>query len=202
MTTTKGADTRARVLDKALALINQKGFRDTSMQDIIDATGVKKGNLYFHFSSKDELGLSILREAAEWYFNYLAMSMRSRDPLGRIGDVIDAVLKYHRGKKLVGGCIFGNTALEMSDTGEAHAALVREIFTRWERMLSGLLAEAHSEGSLPAGLEPEATARRIIASLEGSIMMARLFKNDAHLAECAVNLKELLGVSIGHNRPW
>jgi AcrR family transcriptional regulator len=59
--TSKGEKTRAGVLEAARRLINQKGFRSTSINDIIQTTGVKKGNPYFHFGSREEFGMARLR---------------------------------------------------------------------------------------------------------------------------------------------
>ncbi len=190
----KGEETRARVLDSAMALINRKGLRNTSMQDIINETGVKKGNLYFHFASKDELGRSLLGEAREQYFEYLSKSIRSDDPLGKIGDILNAVLRYHRRRGFVGGCIFGNIALEMCDTDEEYASMVREIFGRWEGILAGYLREAGKAGRLPSGIRPGPMARHIVAAMEGGIMMARLHKKEDPLVECIGYLGKLIGM--------
>jgi len=193
----KGEETRARVLDAAITLINRKGFRNTSVQDIIDQTGVKKGNLYFHFSGKHELGRSLIHEAGGRYFKYLARSITSDDPLGKISDILDAVLAYHRGRGFVGGCIFGNTALEMSDSDQDFSALVRDVFARWQDALAGLLGEAGRMGALPAGIKPEPMARHIVAAMEGSIMMARLHKSEEPIVECIGFIKRLIGMSEG-----
>jgi len=190
----KGEETRARVLDATVALINRKGFRNTSVQDIIDETGVKKGNLYFHFSSKDELGRALMREAADRYFEYLSGSIKSGDPLGKIRDILDAVLRYHRARGFVGGCLFGNTALEMGDTDEEYAGLVREVFDRWASILAEHLRAAAKTGMLPKGTRPEPMARHIVAAMEGSIMMARLYKREEPIVECIGHIEKLIGI--------
>jgi len=190
----KGEETRARILDAAIALINRNGFRNTSIQDIIKETGVKKGNLYFHFSSKDDIGLSIVREARDRYFEYLSKSVTSADPLAKISDILNAVLRYHRRSGFVGGCIFGNIALEMSDTGEEYAALVRDVFDRWVGILAGFLRDAGKAGKLPAGIRPDPMARHIVAAMEGSIMMARLNKREEPIVECIGYIKKLIGI--------
>ncbi|OHD70897.1 MAG: hypothetical protein A2W19_08145 [Spirochaetes bacterium RBG_16_49_21] len=191
---TKGRETRARVLDSAIALFNRKGFGNTSIQDIIDATGVKKGNLYFHFASKDDLCLSLLREAGDRFFKYLSKSIKSPDPLGKIGDILHAVLNYHRRMRFSGGCIFGNTALEKSDTNEKYAAFIRTVFTQWEQIFAGLLREAREQGELSSKIAPDTMARHIVAVMEGSIMMARLYKREDPIVEGIGYLNNLIGV--------
>ncbi|MCX5874034.1 MAG: TetR/AcrR family transcriptional regulator [Deltaproteobacteria bacterium] len=101
--TSKGEKTRARVLEAATQLINQKGFRSTSVNDIIHVTGVKKGNLYFHFSSKEELGLAILEQAHKDFMAFLSNSFKGERPLERVSSYLDAVLEKQRKTKFVGG---------------------------------------------------------------------------------------------------
>src|SRR3990172_335212 len=137
---TKGRETRARVLDSAIALFNRKGFGNTSIQDIIDATGVKKGNLYFHFASKDDLCLSLLREAGDRFFKYLSKSIKSPDPLGKIDDILHAVLNYHRPMRFSGGCISAirpwRRAIRMRNMPHSYARSSRS-GNRYSRVCSG-----------------------------------------------------------------
>jgi TetR/AcrR family transcriptional repressor of nem operon len=191
---TKGEETRSRILGAATTLINRKGFKHTSIQDIIEETGVKKGNLYFHFESKDALGLSLLQAAREQYFGYLSKNIKSPDPVGKICDTLSAVLKYHRRRKFVGGCIFGNTALETSDTDKVYTEFIQDVFDQWAQMLARHLRDAIKAGALSDKIRPDTMARHMVATLEGSIMFARLYKREEPLVESIKYLKTLLGI--------
>jgi len=191
----KGEETRSRVMKAATALVNRNGLRNTSIQDIIEETGVKKGNLYFHFPSKDDLAISLIRKAWEEYSGYMARNIKSDDPIGKIDDILNAVLKYHRRNKFVGGCIFGNTALEMSDADKRYALLVQEIFGQWVNTLAGFIREAVKSGALSDSIKPDSLARHMVAAMEGSIMMARLYKREEPIADCIIYLKSLMGIS-------
>jgi TetR/AcrR family transcriptional repressor of nem operon len=57
----KGEKTRQRIIEQAAPLFNQSGMAGCSMQDISHATGLKKGGLYRHFSSKEELAAECLK---------------------------------------------------------------------------------------------------------------------------------------------
>ena len=52
---TKGENTRREIVEKAAPLFNQKGFEGTSLSDLMRVTGLQKGGIYRHFSSKEEL---------------------------------------------------------------------------------------------------------------------------------------------------
>lgn len=100
---TKGEKTKARVLEAAMQMVNEKGFCSTSINDIIQATGVKKGNLYFHFPSKEELSLAILEEASREFAAFLSRSLHGELPLARLANFLDAVLEKHGRARFVGG---------------------------------------------------------------------------------------------------
>src|SRR2546429_6648187 len=51
----KGAQTRQRIISEAAGLFNRRGYHGSSLQDLMEATGLEKGGIYRHFSSKEEL---------------------------------------------------------------------------------------------------------------------------------------------------
>ena len=54
----KAQQTKARIVRQAAELFNQKGYAGSSIADVMQATGLKKGGIYNHFKSKDELALA------------------------------------------------------------------------------------------------------------------------------------------------
>src|SRR4030081_59409 len=52
---TKGEQTRQRIVEHAAPIFNQHGFEGSSLADLMEATGLKKGGIYRHFASKEEL---------------------------------------------------------------------------------------------------------------------------------------------------
>ena len=59
------SSTREHILDAAGRLIHLRGFHNTSVDDILRESGVGKGNLYYYFKSKDELGYATLDRTLE-----------------------------------------------------------------------------------------------------------------------------------------
>lgn len=194
MSTIKGEMTQAKVLKVATHLINKKGFKNTSINEIIRATGVKKGNLYFHFPSKEHIGLAILREVEADFFQFLLGNLRGKGPLEKLSSFFDAVLEKHKKTKFIGGCIVGNFALEMSDSNPQFSNAVEEIFSKWGTVLTGLLIEARESGELITDISPRVLAKHIVATIEGAIMMARVSKSERDLKDCLNSLRALLGI--------
>ena len=65
--------TKKRIADAAKDLFVQKGYKATSIEDIVKATGCSAGNIYYHFKSKEGLFLHLIEEwNREWEENWLA----------------------------------------------------------------------------------------------------------------------------------
>jgi AcrR family transcriptional regulator len=56
----RGEGTRSKIKEAAHRLFSEKGFKSVTMKDICEATGLSRGGLYRHFSSTEEILLSIL----------------------------------------------------------------------------------------------------------------------------------------------
>src|SRR5216684_3706423 len=52
---TKGEQTRRKIVAAAAPIFNQHGYEGSSLNDLMEATGLKKGGIYRHFTSKEEL---------------------------------------------------------------------------------------------------------------------------------------------------
>ncbi|MGH7305509.1 MAG: TetR/AcrR family transcriptional regulator, partial [Candidatus Rokuibacteriota bacterium] len=55
-----GRSTREAILEAASRLIHVHGYNHTSLDDVLRESGVGKGNFYYHFKSKEDLGYAIL----------------------------------------------------------------------------------------------------------------------------------------------
>src|SRR5690349_12424014 len=58
MVNRKGEQTKALILEKASKIFNSKGYRASSISDIMHETGLRKGAIYNHFENKEEIMLS------------------------------------------------------------------------------------------------------------------------------------------------
>src|SRR5215218_2871026 len=63
--TDRGTETRRRILEVAAEAFADRGYAGTSLSDVLKASGVTKGGFYFHFPSKEALGLAALRDQHE-----------------------------------------------------------------------------------------------------------------------------------------
>jgi Transcriptional regulator len=83
----KGAATRDQILDAAGRLIHLQGYHCTSLDDVLRETGVGKGNFYYYFKSKEELGYAIIDRLVRGFVERTlgpAFADPDADPVGQI----------------------------------------------------------------------------------------------------------------------
>ena len=188
----KGEVTRQRIIELAAPLFNQRGFEGCSMQDILQATGLKKGGIYRHFSSKEKL-------AAEAFRYSLSQAVRIRTPhadpsrtaVERLHEVIEQFVE--KPSPVPGGCPILNTAIDADDGNPVLRELVKEGLKSWRTRISRIVRDGISRKQIREEVEPRALANTIIATLEGALMISRLEGSKSALNDARAALEELIG---------
>lgn len=183
---------KEQLLAEATRLFHARGFDRTSLNDLLAAAGIKKGSLYFHFASKRGLALSVLERARSQFMEFLGEALKGATPEQRLHRFLDTALATHERMGFVGGCLWGNTALEMSDSDEEFAGFVARVFDEWTQRVESVIAEGQAAGQFRADLPARQLASHVVAAIEGGIMQSRLRKDEEPLRDCLDCLKTLL----------
>lgn len=89
----KGDEKKQDILTVAEKLFCLRGYRETSVQDILDALKTSKGSFYHHFESKDAVLITICSQRAEKaYASAVAALEQCDDPLKRINILLHAAM--------------------------------------------------------------------------------------------------------------
>jgi len=184
--------TRERLINEMARLVQIKGFNCTSINDVIQAVGIKKGTLYYYFSGKDELGLAVLERDRNEFLTFLDEALTGTSSIKALEHFFRAAFEMHKERGFIGGCLWGNTALEMSDTNPCYTALVQGVFSEWIGKIEAVVYSGQQAGQIKTDRSAAELAHLIVASIEGGIMMSRLTKKDAPLKQCLESLRILL----------
>ncbi|HZV94741.1 MAG TPA: TetR family transcriptional regulator C-terminal domain-containing protein [Candidatus Nitrosocosmicus sp.] len=191
----KAAATRDQILDAAARLIHLRGYHGTSLDDVLRESGVGKGNFYYYFRSKEDLGFAIIDRVVERFLERTlepAFVDPTADPLDQVRAFLDRLLEVQRQRNCVGGCPMGNLACELSDVHEGFRQRLADIFERWRVMLATTLERGRESGRLRADLDAASAAGFVVAALEGAILMAKVTKDISVMEKCVVELKHHL----------
>ncbi len=199
---------RTEILDAAAALISQRGYASTSVEDVIrEAKLSGKSHFYHYFRSKEELGYEVLHRQFERLADRGLAILREPmiDPLERLSLFIDAVVALHAERGGRGGSPFGNLAAEFADAHEGFRVRIETVFERWADQIRALLSEARPQ--LRDDVDAVRLSRFIIATLEGAVLMTRVKRDFAVLEGIADDLKRFVGTHVradaagGHETP-
>lgn len=190
----KGELTKDKILAEAARLMHKKGFEATTINDLVKATGLKKGCLYFHFSGKDELSLAVLEKAKADFIAFLDSMLGGKTPGDCLNNLFKGIQDAQRDMDFSGGCIFGNTALEMGDKDENLSAFVREVFDEITEKVRKVVKAAQVTNEIRKDIAARTLARHIVMAIEGGIMLTRLEKSEKPLKDCLDSLKTLIGL--------
>jgi TetR/AcrR family transcriptional repressor of nem operon len=198
--TRDGRSTREAIVETATRLIHVNGYTKTSLDEVLRETGVGKGNFYYHFRSKEDLGYAILdRIIASFLGRTLepCFSDPEGSPLAQVRCFLDRVLDAQRTRNCVGGCAMGNLASELSDVHEGFRTRLAGVFTAWRERLTRALEEAQRRGEVGPECQPQAVAQFVVASLEGAMLLSKVTKDIGVMEQCVSELKRYLGTFEG-----
>ncbi len=187
----KGTRTRQNIIKKSLQLFCIKGYYNTSINDILQATGLTKGGLYGHFASKEHIWYAVYEEAlAIWKAVVFKGIQSSSDPLERIQALIENDIKKKLGNNVFeGGCFFHSMLVELSGQSDAMSERVLRGFTQLAGLLYAWLEQADQQGMLKADLNFKEIANYIIISLNGAAALYAANRDPAILDQTVSQLR-------------
>ncbi|MBI2485933.1 MAG: TetR/AcrR family transcriptional regulator [Deltaproteobacteria bacterium] len=186
---------KEKVIEVATGLFHRKGYQPTSVDEILERSGVKKSTFYYHFKSKEELALKILDMRIEEFESDViskTLCETSISPKNRLHKFYERVKAFHQSLKCYEGCPFGNLAIEMSDINEKFRTRLSAFFKRWEEAIESCIREGIENGDFRSDINPTLAAGLILSQLEGAIMMAKTYKTLDPLANGAQTVLKLL----------
>ena len=187
----KGTQTRQNIIAKALQLFCIKGYYNTSINDILKATGLTKGGLYGHFASKEDLWYAVYDEALGIWREVVFRGIQSgAAPLERIKILIDNDLKTKLGTHVFGGgCFFHSMLVELSGQSVAMSSHLMQGFNQLAGLLRTWLEQADQKGLLKENLNFNEIANYIIISLNGAAALYAPSRDPAILGQTASQLR-------------
>ncbi|UKS26482.1 TetR/AcrR family transcriptional regulator [Paenibacillus sp. HWE-109] len=189
----KGEQTRLHIIMKSAELFNEKGYTGSTIQDIMNATGLTKGGIYRSFANKDEIALEAFAYAGQVLWGHFAEAVEGASTAtGKVIAMCDVYSDTVHNPPLKGGCPFLNTAVE---SDHSFPILRERALGAYEQMLGfiqGILQKGVAEGEFRTDLPAESVASFIFSAIEGGIMASRLSRDNKHVGYAKANIELLL----------
>ncbi len=164
----------ADALEKSMQVFWQRGYGDTSIDDLVDATGVSRYGLYAEFGSKRGLFLAALDHYAELVGRrFLSAVEQSDASLGEIRRYFRTFIEM--ADQPIGrmGCLMCNTATEVVPHDKKVAAKYAEFRERMTQAFRNALINARKRNEVSSRLDVERAADFLTGTAQGLAVMMR-----------------------------
>jgi len=193
----KAKATRHDILQKAFELVYTHGYQTTSIDDIIATTKVTKGAFYYHFKSKDDMGVAIINEILKptMQASFIEPMEESEDPVKDIYKMMKHLLLENPFLQVAHGCPVGNITQEMTPWNEDFSKALNELIDLWKQTVIRSLKKAKAKGLINKTVNPEQVAYFIISGYWGIRNFGKLYNNKesykVYLKELKIYLENL-----------
>lgn len=179
-------------LEKAKNVFWKKGYASTSMQDLVESTGLNPGSIYGTFGNKHELFLDSLKVYCNELLNeYKAASNGVDDsPLESLKAIIKKAIDFSFTSNKA--CMVVKTSFELAPDDEKAIAIIRNQTNDLIKMITALIKAAQEAGEISKDKNPETSATFIISSFAGFWHLQNLY----HDKERIIQLSNFLIESI------
>jgi TetR/AcrR family transcriptional repressor of nem operon len=190
---TKGERTRQLIVERAMPLFNTRGYSGASLNDLIRETGLEKGGIYNHFGSKEAIAVAAFDHAVGLVANRFRAAIDGRErALDRLLAIVDVFRDLADDQPFAGGCPVLNTAVEADDTNPVLRDRARSAMTDWQKLIGSTVKRGVATGELRPDTDPRTVATIVSATLEGAVMLTRLYGDPIHMRRVIDHLTSYL----------
>ncbi|MCI3936104.1 TetR/AcrR family transcriptional regulator [Chryseobacterium aahli] len=172
----KSQETRLNILRKAFDLIYQKGYQTTSVDEIIATTQVTKGAFYYHFKTKDEMGLAIIKELMIPNFQntFIEPFQNDDNPMDIIYNLMHYLLMENEHLKVEYGCPASNFTQEMAPWNIDFTKALNQLSLQWEGAMIDAIEKGKENGIIKAELSAKEVAVFVLSGYWGVRNLGKL----------------------------
>jgi TetR/AcrR family transcriptional repressor of nem operon len=174
-----------KVLTNAMEQFWKEGYEASSVQKLLDCTGINRGTLYNSFGDKETFFKSCVDHYNKLVAKQIAASLKSDKLAGwdAIDAYFDETLVNVSNKYRSMGCILVNSLCESINYDKEMKKVVRSSLATIRKALLARLKEAHKKGKMKKGISAEFAADVLMNSLHGTRVNARDGKNAKQLRD-------------------
>lgn len=182
------APARQKLLDAALAVIRERGYVATTLDELCARAGVAKGSFFHHFDDKEALAVAAARHWSETTgaFFEAAPYHAHKDPLDRVLGYIDFRRALLKGEVPEFTCLVGTMVQEVYDTNPAIRDACDASISGHAEKIEADIAEAMEQRGIRGAWTAKSLALHTQAVLQGAFILAKA-KGGADIAVSSVD---------------
>lgn len=180
-------------LDRAMRLFWERGYYDTSIEDIIARTGLNRAAIYGEFGSKKKLFEALLLRYRNKVTAALLAPLNAPDAaLAHLQRFFSTLHDFAAAPDGHFGCLMCNTACEVSDHVRSIARIVSTYLDDLGALFRRACVNARERGEMRSELDPDQVADYLTGSVLGTMALARVPATHAVIAHYVGGVKDFL----------
>lgn len=185
--TSRGAATKARIVEAANQLMYERGVASTTLADVRTASGTSKSQLYQHFADKNALVSEVIDFRAAALLAQQRRRLEKVDSLRGLELWRDDMVERNALRDGAYGCPLGSMANEIADKDQDLRRAIATHFDEWLQMLIDAIDRLRTLGVLRAEADSRALAIGLLAALQGGYLLAKTAR-DVKFMRVAVDM--------------
>ena len=188
------------VLDAAVLCFWNRGYQATSIEDLVEKTGITAASLYNAFGDKRAIYEKALDHYVEGSVADRIRRCETLAPRDAIGAFFEEILKRSLGDRERKGCMLVNAALDMAPHDPGFRKIVTEVLAEIEAFFLACVKAGQADGTIMRSLPAETLSRHLLGVLMGIRVLARVRPEQALLEGVVAPSLALLDGSEGRSR--
>lgn len=174
--------TRKLITEKAFQHFHKKGFKTTSVNEIMKATGLSKGAFYHNFKNKDELGVLVVKaELNTMIYNAMISPLYAEGQAKTIlkTTFLNKFKAFTSDEKLM-GCPVNNLINELGGSQNLLNEALKDLLDTWIKAVVEIIEKGHNDGSIKPETNAQQAAIYLVSSFEGMRGIRKLYTDDTN----------------------
>ena len=160
------------VLNKAMHLFWGRGYKSTSLDDLLETMEISKSSFYETFGNKHDLFLATIEEYIRCTTKPMLDRLMVEGPfIDALNDIFDDIIELSVSNR--SGCMLANSAIELSPHDDQVDQLIARAIKQVEDAWYKAIKQAQKNGEISAEKKPRALARFIVGSINGLMVISK-----------------------------
>lgn len=175
---------KERLLKQGMKHFYAHGYHGTTVDSVLEASGVPKGSFYHHFGSKEAFGKAVLNRYMQYQLDLLQTWISENPDLTtaqRLSGYFDEMVRGFIGSDYRRACLAGKFSTEVSATSESFRTQLESDLRDWRGHLLDALQQGQDRGDVRQDRTAEELANALLALIQGAFVIGLSSREDQAL---------------------
>jgi AcrR family transcriptional regulator len=180
-------ETKSRILLSARSLFSNYGFTATSLDDILDATGITKGAFYHYFRSKDHLCQQILQDVIAEYQSLFETVDKQRPASEQLQQWLMMLMEKNLSGRWLNCRLITRLSVQMQQIGPQLQNQLIDFWRWYEGIFENWLAQCNLSSQ-----QAKLSAQALVSVIFGTISLEKSFPGQYSIADIIQHQLQLI----------